>query len=646
MAVTKIWAVTDSVSRVLSYAANPSKTIYNDICKALHYASDERKTVAGEEKAMYVTGVNCSAKSAFAEMTSVQERFDKTTGNVAYHAYQSFKTGEVTPELAHKLGVELAKRMWGDEYQVLVATHFNTGTYHNHLVINSVNMWNGKKFNCNEGAYWKLRSISDELCKENGLTVIKNPSGKTPRKLYFAEKNGEPTQYNLMREAIDRALEMSTNPKTFTYVMKRLGYVVDLNSYHKYATVRSVNSKKATRLYRLGEDYDHDAIYDRMRETLQNNPQKAYRLYSEFTAKKSFGVTIQKACFVKGSLKNAKKITGLKALYFKYLYLLGVLPKNKKHKPLSTEMREACRFFNRYSEQVQLICDNRLTDISSVEAYIKTAESEMKLISDYRKMLYREIKSCHDPTEKAKLVAKRDDCTKALAKLRKDKKTATRIIEDNPKIKENISIEENMRNQYLELNKQRKMTKRNTDFTLPMWSFDDLFSTQEQRDDEKLERVQNIPLSDLHPFKDHPFKVQNNEEMKRMIESIKKVGAITPAVARPLENGYEIISGHRRLAAYQELGLETMPVIVRDMTDDEAVIAMVDANLQRETVLPSEKAFAYKMKLDAIKHQGKTSVQVAEKLLSVEKVAEDAGESRDQVRGYIRLTYLIPDFNA
>lgn len=191
------------------------------------------------------------------------------------------------------------------------------------------------------------------------------------------------------------------------------------------------------------------------------------------------------------------------------------------------------------------------------------------------------------------------------------------------------------------------MTKRNTDFTLPMQSLDDLFSTQEQRDDKKLERVQNISLCELHPFKDHPFKVQNNEEMKRMIESIKKVGAITPAVARPLESGgYEIISGHRRLAAYQELGLETMPVIVRNMTDDEAIIAMVDANLQRETVLPSEKAFAYKMKLDAIKHQGKTSVQVAEKLLSVEKVAEDAGESKDQVRRYIRLTYLMPELLA
>lgn len=186
------------------------------------------------------------------------------------------------------------------------------------------------------------------------------------------------------------------------------------------------------------------------------------------------------------------------------------------------------------------------------------------------------------------------------------------------------------------------MTKRKSDFTLP--TLDDIFSTQEMRDDAKLERVQNIPLGELHPFKDHPFKILNNEEMERMIESIRKVGAITPALARPLpDGGYELISGHRRLAACQVLGIETMPVIVREMSDDEAVIAMVDANLQRETILPSEKAFAYKMKLDAIKHQGKASMQVAKKLLSVEIVADDAGESKDQVRRYIRLTYLIPE---
>ena len=183
---------------------------------------------------------------------------------------------------------------------------------------------------------------------------------------------------------------------------------------------------------------------------------------------------------------------------------------------------------------------------------------------------------------------------------------------------------------------------RKSDFTLP--KLDDLFTTQEMRDDAKLERVQNIPLSELHPFKDHPFKVQNNDEMERMIESIRKVGAITPALARPLpDGGYELISGHRRLAACQVLGIETMPVIIREMSDDEAVIAMVDANLQRETILPSEKAFAYKMKLEAIKHQGVTSRQLGEKLLSVTQVSKDSDDSERQIQRYIRLTYLIPE---
>lgn len=186
------------------------------------------------------------------------------------------------------------------------------------------------------------------------------------------------------------------------------------------------------------------------------------------------------------------------------------------------------------------------------------------------------------------------------------------------------------------------MTKRKSDFTLP--TLDDLFTTQAERDDAKLERVKNIPLDELHPFKNHPFKILNNEEMEQMIESIRKVGTITPALARPLpDGGYELISGHRRLAACQVLGIETMPVIVHEMSDDEAVIAMVDANLQRETILPSEKAFAYKMKLEAIKHQGVTSRQVGEKLLSVTQVSKDSDDSERQIQRYIRLAYLIPE---
>ena len=182
------------------------------------------------------------------------------------------------------------------------------------------------------------------------------------------------------------------------------------------------------------------------------------------------------------------------------------------------------------------------------------------------------------------------------------------------------------------------MTKRKSDFTLT--TLDDLFTTQEMRDEAKLEKVQNIPLEDLQPFENHPYKVADDEEMKQMIESIERVGTISPALARPLDNGkYELISGHRRMAACKAAGLETMPVIVRDMTDDEAVITMADANLQRETILPSEKAFAYKMKMEALKHQGRTSGQLVQKW-SRENISDT--ESGRQVQRFIRLTELIP----
>ena len=177
--------------------------------------------------------------------------------------------------------------------------------------------------------------------------------------------------------------------------------------------------------------------------------------------------------------------------------------------------------------------------------------------------------------------------------------------------------------------------------------YDDIFSTDQSRAEAQQERVQEIPLSELHPFEGHPFRVVDDEEMMKTVESVRDFGVLTPAIVRPDPyGGYEIISGHRRHHASELAGKETMPVIVRDLDDDAAIILMVDANLQRETILPSERAFAYKMKLDAIKHQGSradlTSTQVAQKL-SVEKVGEDAGVSKDTIRRYIRLTELIPE---
>ena len=178
-------------------------------------------------------------------------------------------------------------------------------------------------------------------------------------------------------------------------------------------------------------------------------------------------------------------------------------------------------------------------------------------------------------------------------------------------------------------------------------TYDDIFSTEEARQEEQREQVQQIPIDELYPFKDHPFKVLDDEAMQRTVESVQQLGVTNPLIARPRpEGGYEIISGHRRQHAAQLAGLKALPVIVRQMDDDAAVLLMVDSNLQREQILPSERAFAYKMKLDALKRQGArsdlTSTQVAQKL-SVEKVGEDAGVSKDTIRRFIRLTNLIPE---
>ena len=190
------------------------------------------------------------------------------------------------------------------------------------------------------------------------------------------------------------------------------------------------------------------------------------------------------------------------------------------------------------------------------------------------------------------------------------------------------------------------MPKSNANLALK--GFDEMFSTEESRQKQKREQVQQIPIEELFPFKEHPFKVLDDEAMQRTVESVAQYGVLAPLIARPRpEGGYEIISGHRRQHAAELAGLDTLPVIVREMTDDAAVILMVDSNLQRENILPSERAFAYKMKLDAIKKQGArsdlTSCQVGPKLTAVEKVAAEADDTKTQVKRYIRLTNLVPE---
>lgn len=438
MATTKIWPVRDSLKRVVDYASNPEKTTDDDLAAVIKYAMNGDKTAAeapgGNEKACYVSGVNCSADTALDEMLNVQKHFGKTGGNVAYHCYQSFKPGEVTPEQCHQLGLELARRMWGDKYQVLVATHLDKDHLHNHLVCCSVSFVDGKKFNDNKGAYGRLRALSDDICLENGLSVIEKPRGKTPRQIYFAEKNGENTKYNLMREAIDNAISLSTNMETFMYLMRKRGYIISYSASRKCPTIRSVNSKKATRLFRLGDDYELDRIMQRVNS---NSIDDVMRSREERS--REFHPPVRRRIHVNGTKRTAKKIGGLYGLYLHYLYLLGYRP--KKHKPLSPEMREAGRMCDKYSECAKLMAKYHLRTDIDVTDFISRSEERLSGLGSRRNKLRNKLRSAKDSELIDAYKAERDFLTSEITAIRKKIKIAEFTLERSDKVKEDVNIE-------------------------------------------------------------------------------------------------------------------------------------------------------------------------------------------------------------
>ena len=437
MATTKIWPVKDSLKRLVDYASNPEKTTDDDLAAVIKYAMNCDKTAGKNEKACYVTGVNCNSDTALEEMLNVQSQFGKTGGNVAYHCYQSFKPGEVTAEQCHGLGVELARRMWGDKYQVLVATHLDRDHLHNHLVCCSVSFIDGKKFNDNKGAYARFRRLSDEICIENGFSVIEKPKGKTPRQLHFAEKNGEPTKYNLMREAIDKAISLSIDTRTFLSIMKQQGYVIDHNPGRKYPTIRSIDSKKAVRMYHLGSEYELDRIAERIRE---NDTDMVLRNRAEFHT--PYKYPKKHRVRVSGTINSVKKISGIYGLYLHYLYLLGYRPK-KKHRPLSPEMREACRWCDKFSESVKLMAREHIRTTEDLQRYLETSDHQKSELIGCRNKVINRLRREKDPVRISELKAERSHLTGEISAIRKDLKTAAFTLERSEQARDDIKIELN-----------------------------------------------------------------------------------------------------------------------------------------------------------------------------------------------------------
>lgn len=436
MAVCEIWDVRGRLDHPIDYAENPEKTAnpkYTDadlqaMVDVMEYATNKDKT----ERRFFVTGVNCDPTTARDEMMIAKAQWHDTSEIVCYHGFQSFKHGEVTPEVAHEVGVKLAEKMWGDRFQVIVATHLNTDCLHNHFVVNSVSFTDGKHYHDNKANLRLLRQRSDELCREYALSVIENPSGrKKPYALYQAEKEGRPTRDNVARQAVDEAISKSFTLKDFDRLMAEMGYRVSFDPNRKYWTIVGKGWQRPKRLYRLGEDYTNDRIMERIKENSYavkfqsfTKPQKQTRVY-----------------LVKGTLKNARKIGGLRGLYLHYCYKLGLLPKKKQpnYARLHYLLKDDLMKMEAITQETRLLCRNHIDTAQQLLSYKGTLQSEMMELTEQRKGLYSQSRKASGE-EKEAVKARLTEISERMRFLRKEVRLCEGIEARSDALKEKLAV--------------------------------------------------------------------------------------------------------------------------------------------------------------------------------------------------------------
>ena len=437
MAVTSLWAVRGNLGVVLDYAANPEKT---DLMNLLRYATQQRKTTVQEEGTpvkQLVTGIYCAPATACQEMQAVKKRFGKEKGVIAYHGYQSFAPGECTPELAHEIGVKLARQLWGNRYQVLVATHLDRENHlHSHFVINTVSFVDGKKFYRSGQDYRAMREASDALCREYGLSIIENPQpGKTQHYAeYQAEQNGKPTWRSLIKRDVDAALRQSMTERQFFHALQGMGYELKVGAD---ISVRPQGKERFFRLGRnLGEDYTPVGIRRRLLE--QSRPEREYHPQP------------RKVKF-HGQVKPARKATGFRALYYHYCYLLGIFPRNKRRLPrrVSPALREELLRGERFSQKIRLLSRYKIDTMEQLEAHQGKVEDNLKGLLSQRDVLYHEFRTVgvqSDPERKDRVKQEVSALTGQIQKLRKEAALCQDIARRSEKMRENLRMQEEKEN--------------------------------------------------------------------------------------------------------------------------------------------------------------------------------------------------------
>ena len=458
MATTKIWKVKGRLDHVLDYAGDDGKTANPDykadelqgLRDVMDYTCQDYKT----EKQHYVSGINCEPDTARRDMIATKQQYGKPGGIIAFHGYQSFAYGEVTPELAHEIGMKLAGEMWGERFEVLVATHLDKKHIHNHFVLNSVSFKDGYKYYSNLENTDRFRIKSDRLCAEHNLSVIRNPQkGRRPSyAVYLAEQNGEPTYRALVRADVDRAISEALTDKQFFQNLRKMGYEIKIG---KDITVRPQGKDRGLKLFRnFGEDYTRDTI--NLRILCQGTPRRA-RPESDPQMKKMR---------VRGNFQNTRRLTGFRALYFRYFYLLSGRPQRqiRGQRPLNNKQilfifREDIRKMQGLKNEMKLLGGNRIDSAEQLSWYKDAVTAQMEVLAEQRQGLRYKARKTKDETALAGIKAEISGLSAQLGALRRDVKlcdsVTARTAVMTQKIKQAAAIRENEQKQKIQRKEQR-----------------------------------------------------------------------------------------------------------------------------------------------------------------------------------------------
>ena len=455
MATTGFWPVKGRLKEVIDYANNPDKTtakeyLDEDLYAAIRYVENDDKT----DQTMYVSGINCSKHNAYNEMIAVKRRFGERGKNIAYHGFQSFAPGEVTPEEAHSIGKETARRMWGAQYQVVVTTHLNTGKIHNHFVLNSVSFKTGKKFRNGIGDRFELRKISDAICAERNKSVIQGNKFYSNKKEYWVKKNGGMTHRDMLRKDIDEALSQSCSFREIEYYLKTLGYKFERDFYYDHPSVYAEGWKRAVRISSLGEKYSKENIHKRCLEN-QRKPE----LYTFVTPawKRRPLLVLERDRYISGWDDT---IIVLFELFIELLKICIVgNTQEYDNRPVSPMMRAEMRKLDRYIEEYNLLCDNNLNSPKKLLDFQENLSSRISELEQERYALRLKLRRVKTPEEDAALKEQCKEITKKITPLRKEYKIAMRIEEHIPKIKALLDAERNIEMKRNNLNKNKERGK-------------------------------------------------------------------------------------------------------------------------------------------------------------------------------------------